>query len=146
MKKSKEGLVNICTVHQPLLIPYIGLFNKIFHSDALFVLDNVQFRRRYFQNRNRIAHPSGDEVWLTVPIVARRTTEVRDVKISAQKWLPKFKRKIVHSYHGQPYFPSAWPYIERCLDRSLNDLTSKNIALLVGEPLSFELIRWELHQ
>lgn len=130
MSKERGALKNICTVHQPLFIPYCGFFNKIAHSDTFVVLDNVQFRRRYFQNRNRIVHPSGEALWLTMPIVANRNTQVREVKLSTENWLPKFKRKIAHSYQKKPFFAEIWPAIEACLDLLPADLTSANILLL----------------
>ena len=43
-------------------------FDKIAGSDLFVFLDEPQFKKREFQNRNRIKGPNG-EVWLTVPVV-----------------------------------------------------------------------------
>ena len=58
----------ILTIHQPEAYPQLGLFNKIANADTFIFLDNVQYRKNYFQNRNRIITKTG-WIWLTHPIV-----------------------------------------------------------------------------
>ena len=42
------------TIHQPEHFPYMGFFQKMSSADLFVVLDNVNFRKNYFQNRNKI--------------------------------------------------------------------------------------------
>ena len=44
----------IVSVHQPQYLPWLGYFDKIAKSDVFVFLDNVQYKRREFQNRNKI--------------------------------------------------------------------------------------------
>jgi hypothetical protein len=44
----------IVAIHQPEHLPWLGFFNKIDQADLFVLLDVVQFRKNYFQNRNRI--------------------------------------------------------------------------------------------
>lgn len=60
----------IIAAHQPQYIPWIGYFHKIAHSDAFVYLDNVQYKKREFQNRNKIRTKDG-WMWLTVPVVTK---------------------------------------------------------------------------
>ena len=45
--------------HQPEYLPYIGFFNKIIHADKFVLVDNIQFNKISWQNRNKIRTVSG---------------------------------------------------------------------------------------
>ena len=55
------------TIHQPEFAPWLGFFHKVSLADALVILDDVQFRKNYFHNRNRVRTPEGWN-WVTVPV------------------------------------------------------------------------------
>ena len=55
-------------IQQPEHIPWVGFFNKMAKCDLFVYLDNVQFKKRYFENRNKIKD-SKKIIWLTVPVV-----------------------------------------------------------------------------
>src|SRR5207249_11577269 len=57
----------VVTIHQPERLPWLGFFDKIRQADVFVMLDHVQYRKRYFQNRNRIRAEHG-AIWLTVPV------------------------------------------------------------------------------
>jgi len=61
-------------IHQPQYLPYLGFFHKLLHCDVFVALDNVQFLRRGFQNRNKIKTKQGWQ-WLTVPVVHQPRSE-----------------------------------------------------------------------
>ena len=58
----------IISIHQPNFIPWIGYFFKIYKSDVFVILDNVQFTKNGFTNRNQIKTPQGP-IWLTLPVI-----------------------------------------------------------------------------
>ncbi|MEV0907289.1 WbqC family protein [Streptomyces hokutonensis] len=56
-------------IHQPNLFPRLSTLAKLFAADRWIVLDDVQFARRDYQNRTRLAaldDPSRQQ-WLTLP-------------------------------------------------------------------------------
>ena len=54
-------------IMQPTYFPWSGYFSLINYVDKFVFLDNVQFDRRSWQQRNRIAN--GEKVlWITVPV------------------------------------------------------------------------------
>ena len=57
----------IVSVNQPAYLPWLGYFDRIAASDLHVVLDNVQFEKNSFVNRNRIMTARGP-TWLTVPV------------------------------------------------------------------------------
>lgn len=53
----------VVAIHQPEHLPWLGFFNKMANADEFVILDNVQYRKRYFQNRNKILVNGGGYVY-----------------------------------------------------------------------------------
>ena len=43
----------IISIHQPEHLPWPGFFNKIKSVDQFVILDNVEYRKVYYHNRNK---------------------------------------------------------------------------------------------
>lgn len=85
----------IVTIHQPEHFPYMGFFQKASLADVLILLDNVKFRKNYYQNRNQYMDKAGKIHWFTVPVSKGSTSlEIKDVKVSND---PTWKKKLVTS-------------------------------------------------
>ena len=54
-------------IRQPGYLPNIGFFKKIQSCDIFVFLDDVQFVKDRFDNRNRIKSSDGI-TWITVPL------------------------------------------------------------------------------
>jgi hypothetical protein len=80
------GKAVTCAIHQPNLLPRLATLAKIYAADCWVVLDDVQFARRDYQHRCRLA-PIGSEEeqqqWLTLPVHLKngRATVIRDVTL-----------------------------------------------------------------
>jgi hypothetical protein len=57
-------------ISQPTYLPWIGYFDLIDQVDEFVLLDDVQFEKQSWQQRNRIKTPAGLQ-WLTVPVIFR---------------------------------------------------------------------------
>ncbi|MBT2545306.1 WbqC family protein [Streptomyces sp. ISL-44] len=59
----------LCAVHQPNLFPRLTTLAKLFAADTWVVLDDVQFTRRDYQHRTRLAALSDPDrtQWLSIP-------------------------------------------------------------------------------
>ena len=57
----------IVAIHQPNYIPWLGFFYKIAKSDIFIFLDDVQYTKNSFINRNKIKTSQGS-IWLTLPV------------------------------------------------------------------------------
>ena len=64
----------ILTAHQPVYLPWIGLFHKIYLADQFCWFDIAQYQKRDFNNRNKIKTAQG-ELWLTVPVESKNHFE-----------------------------------------------------------------------
>lgn len=121
------------TIHQPEHMPWLGFFHKINMADVYVVLDNVQYRRRYFQNRNKIRTKQGWQ-WATVPLEKENRAEllIKDVKIFREdlKWKHKNLEKIYHNYCKAKYFTYFWGAFEAIYNRDFSHLRNLNLQLL----------------
>lgn len=84
------------TIHQPEHFPYLGFFQKMKQADLFVILDNVNFRKNYFQNRNKIQNTNGVDEWFTVPVEKNATNKmIKDVKVSPDiNWKRKLLTKL----------------------------------------------------
>ncbi len=90
---------------QPNYIPWRGYFDFIHEVDVFVFLDDVQYTRRDWRNRNRIKTPNGDTQWLSVPVLGGRDQLIRDVVIDeGQAWARKHLEALRHSYGKTPHF------------------------------------------
>lgn len=86
--------MKIISGHQPVYLPWIGLFHKLALCDTFVYMDTVQYLAQDWNNRNKIRTPHG-WTWLTVPI---------DHKKSKGKML----NEIVIRGHDDPSNKKFW--------------------------------------
>lgn len=103
------------TIHQPEHLPWLGFFHKMAQADLYVFMDVVQYRRQYFQNRNRIMGVH-EPIWLLVPVRKQqhRHGPIMGVAIDhSRNWQKRYWGSIEYHYHRHPYFE---PYAERLHD------------------------------
>ena len=138
----------IISVHQPQYLPWLGYFDKIARSDLFVFLDNVQYKEREFQNRNKIRTQLG-WMWLTVPVISKGEgrQNISEVKIDNQiTWQRKHLGSIKTAYSTAAYFKDYYPVLEEILSREwlyLKDLNLEIIRFVFKElaiitPIDFE--------
>lgn len=99
-------------IHQPHYLPWLRYFEKIARSDVFIVLDDVQYEKNGFQNRNKIKTPQG-WTYLTVPVRKPTLRPIREMEIDHHSgWAEKHRRSIEMSYRKAPHFAAYWPEIE----------------------------------
>ena len=122
-------IVGIC---QPNFLPWIGYFVHIASVDTFVFLDDVQFIKREWQNRNKLPTRQRDSWhWLTIPVVrAPQDTLISEVELSGiEDWVRTFEKTILHTY-GRSALESA---IMRSVTRAIRSnilLAEVNIALI----------------
>lgn len=123
------------SVHQPHYHPWIGYIDKIDQSDVFVILDNVQFKKREFQNRNKVMSGNGIQ-WLTVPVVnkGRYYQTTGEVEIdNTVNWQKKHFSSIVQTYRRTEYFDMYYPFLkELYIDQKWNKLIDLNVEMLRG--------------
>jgi len=120
-------------IHQPEFMPWMGFFNKMALADEYVIFDHVQFKKRYFENRNRIASPRGEIHYITTPVLNKGCIQpINMVKIdNSRDWKRKMMKSLMHNYSKAPYFKEYSDDLEqRISDRSYDTLLSLNMVLI----------------
>lgn len=94
-------------------IPWKGYFDFIARCDEFVLLDEVQYTRRDWRNRNRIKTKSGLQ-WLTIPVEVKGKYEQRidEVHVSNPFWASEHLRTLQLAYGRAPRFREVWPFVE----------------------------------
>lgn len=102
----------VVCIHQPEHLPWLGLIHKISISDIYVVLDNVQFKKNYFENRNKIYTVQGLQ-WITLPIKMQGHIEKKFYEMEiVEGWKKKYLPFIMQNYKKAPFYSD----IESILD------------------------------
>ena len=74
-------------VVQSNYIPWKGYFDLIGLVDEFILLDDVQYTRRDWRNRNKIKTPNGSQ-WLTIAVQVKGKyfQKIKDTVISDSRW------------------------------------------------------------
>jgi len=116
--------------HQPQYLPWLGFFDKLQRCDVFVFLDNVQYKQREFQNRNRI-RTKDVTMWLTVPVHARQGQLIRDVAIdNARPWQKEHLKSLKAWYGRAPFFGEKIKFFESLYARSWERLIDLNVATI----------------
>ena len=95
----------VLAAHQPQYLPYLGYFHKMKHADVFVILDDVQFKKNEWQNRNKVKGKDKKEIWLTVPVIHRFGQAINEVIIRNDiKWQRKHKNTIITYYSKAKHF------------------------------------------
>jgi hypothetical protein len=95
----------ILTAHQPVYLPWLGLFHKISLADVFCLFDIAQYQKCDFNNRNKIKTPDGS-LLLTVPVNAhgRFDEKIKNTKIANNLWKRQHFKAIYYNYKKSPFF------------------------------------------
>lgn len=122
----------ILTAHQPVYLPWLGLFHKIALAERFCVFDIVQYQKRDYNNRNRIKTAAGP-VWLSVPVESKNhlQTKICDVKIINNGWNRRHLRSVQVNYNKSKYYGDYIEQLEEVLIAiEYKYLTDLNFRLL----------------
>jgi hypothetical protein len=119
----------IVAVHQPQYLPWLGYFDKIDKADIFCFLDNVQFKKNEWQNRNRIKSAHGWQ-WLTAPVLYRFPQKINTVRINnTTNWMKKHRQALITNYGKAPFFDEFFDFFESLYSAEWELLADLNIYL-----------------
>lgn len=120
----------IVSIHQPHYLPWLGYFDKIEQSDVFVFLDNVQFKKNEWQNRNKIKTSSGWQ-WLSVPVRHSFTQKISEVEINnTVLWGRKHLNALITNYSKASFFEDYIGFFEQTYVREWTYLADINIHLI----------------
>lgn len=127
----------ILSAHQPNYLPYPGLFARIAQSDVFVFLDDVQYSKGDWHNRNRLRTATG-WTWLTIPVHVRFGFKICQVYPAERGWSRCHREQILQHYRTSPWLDrldSLWAVIQPLEMEALSTINcsiTKHITELLG--------------
>jgi hypothetical protein len=122
----------VLTAHQPVYLPWLGLFHKIALADTFVSFNRVQYLPKDWNNRNRIRTANGP-LWLSVPVQKKghRDKPLDEIEIDNGKpWQRKHWRTLEMTYGKAPHFASYRDFFAGVYDREWTHLAELNDHML----------------
>ncbi len=119
-------------IHQLQYWPGLRFFAKMRAAELFIYLDDVQFEKREFQNRNRIRNARGWQ-YLTAPVISkgRFSQKINEVELdNAAAWRAEHLRAIKLNYARAPFFASHLPGLEALYARDYRRLSDLAMATM----------------
>jgi len=136
-------------IMQPYVFPYLGYF-QLYNAVDLFVsLEDVNFIRGGWINRNKII-VEGKLAYITFPI--RNISQNRPINQHYlywdNIWNKKLLKKIRYAYGKEKYFDEIYPHLEILFSRSGSDCISSfamTCLIYIGDHLGIKTeVYWSL--
>ncbi len=120
-----------CAIMQPTYFPWAGYFSLIDSVDAFVFLDNVQYERGTWQNRNRVL-VNGEPRWLTVPATRQFLGQpINQIEIDdRQNWQQKHLKMLSNAYSKHPYAKEMLEAASGILDLNITNISELNIRII----------------
>lgn len=125
----------IISAHQPSYNPWLGYLHKILLSDTFVIMDDVQFEKNSFINRNRIIQ-NNNEIMLTIPVKSKnyKLKSLNDIEIFENKWQLKHLKSIEQSYKKAKNFEILFDKLKKIYEidsKYLIDYTNAYLFFII---------------
>jgi hypothetical protein len=116
---------------QPTYMPWAGFLNLMAGVDLFIYLDDAQYERATWQNRNRVLL-AGQPSWLTVPVLRDFLgAAIHQVRIDDRlPWRRKHALLLQHAYAHHEFANDMRAVVDVLGDMALARLATLNIAIL----------------
>ncbi len=114
-------------IMQPYFFPYIGYFSLIKHVDQFILLDDVQFIRHGWIERNRILKQNGGWQYISVPLKKHKQKDlIKDIEINNDiDWRNKIIAQLSH-YKRAPHYKQVMDLLENIFGQEFITITEIN--------------------
>jgi hypothetical protein len=119
-------------IMQPYFFPYIGYFSLIAHTDQWVILDDVQFIRHGWIERNRVLNSSSEWQYIKVPLVKHsRETLIKDIQIrNSENWKEMILAQLTCYKRKAPYYHKVIDFLKESFLFNTESITHLNAHLL----------------
>lgn len=100
--------MTLAAILQPSYLPWLGFFEQMTRADVFVYLDDVQYTKNDWRNRNRVKTASGP-TWLTVPVATagRLHQRIFEAELSETGFGRRHTRTVASAYAKAPFLESA---------------------------------------
>lgn len=122
--QSKKIDDKVIGIMQPYIFPYIGYWQLINAVDTFVLLDDVNFIKKGYINRNSILL-KGQSYLFSIPVEKLSQNKlIKDTKLRFNNKAKEiFLKTIIMAYKKAPYFSYVYPILEDIILNDNNDLT-----------------------
>ena len=115
-------------IMQPYFLPYPGYISLIKHTDLFILLDEVQFIRHGWIERNRMLKPEAGWQYISCPLQKHsRDTRIADILIKNEEpWDKKIIAQLDHYKKKAPYFKQTIALLEEIFSKKTNSVSRFN--------------------
>ncbi|MDG0980790.1 MAG: WbqC family protein [Halieaceae bacterium] len=131
-------------IMQPYFFPYIGYWQLINTVDVFILIDDVQFIRHGWVNRNRVLKHGGGWQYITVPLVKHSMNEkIKNIYAhSVADWKLQILRQLEHYNYAKrnkaPFYNEVFELLIGIFSKiSLDDKVTTINALIIKEICSY---------
>lgn len=116
---------------QPTYMPWAGFLNLMEEVDLFIYLDDAQYERATWQNRNRVL-VAGQPAWLTVPVLREFLgAAIHQVQIDDRlPWRRKHAALMQQTYSRHEFAGDMMEAVDMLGDLKLTHLAALNIAII----------------
>lgn len=133
-------------IMQPYVFPYIGYFQLIEAVDTFVFLDDVNFIKKGWINRNRILINHKDALF-TIPLKkASQNKLINEVEVLIDNnWVEQFYKTLEHNYKNAPNFNETFELVQVIFSSKYSTISDlainsvKHICLNLGIDKNFQL-------
>ncbi len=120
-----------CAIMQPTYLPWLGYFNLMNQVDVFILLDDVQFSKQSWQQRNRIKSEQGLQ-WITIPVIQKSGQCINQVRLTDTRIGETHAQTIQLNYTQAAYFKTYFPELSEVIVSSTHSgkLLNVNMQLL----------------
>ena len=130
-------------IMQPYFLPYIGYFQLINVVDKFVILDNIQYIKQGWINRNKFLQ-NNKEKYFSIPIKkSSSNSSIINREISDKYKKQKILNHFYNAYQKAPYFDEIYPLLERIVSNSNQNLF-KYVFHSISEICEYLYINTEL--
>lgn len=117
---------------QPYFFPYLGYYGLIANTDRFIFLDEVQFIRHGWIERNRIISIKNEPMFIKVPLKKHpRSTSIRNISIrNEESWRSTIFAQLTHYKRKAPFYGETLSVLDQCFALNTDSIAELNAHVL----------------
>jgi hypothetical protein len=122
-----ENIMKKAAIIQSNYLPWKGYFDIIHDVDIFVFLEDVQYTKNDWRNRNKIKTPKGTE-WITVPVIGGIHQKIYETRIdNSKKWMKKHRKTIHANYASAKFYDTYKEDILDIYNKEFDTISELNI-------------------
>jgi len=127
-------VINRLAIMQPYLFPYLGYYQLLYVVDTFILLDDVNFIKRGWINRNQILINGKDHMFSLPLYKASQFRKINSLRLADYpRWRSRFFKTLSHAYSKAPEYERSMEMLKHALPPKatwLNELLQTSLSVV----------------